>query len=214
MRVSLLVCAIVGLLPARASAEWQIRPFVGLTFGGGTTLIDLDHAAGSPKVAIGINGMLLGEVLGIEADIGHTPRYFQSGDPQLVVVSDSTTYATQLVVTSAATTYTANLVIAVPRRLTEYSLRPYVVVGGGFMRAHLDGDQGIVKWESTLPAMDVGVGVTGFLNSHIGVSWDVRHFRSLDGKSDGRGISIGAEQLSFWRANMALAIRLGSKSSR
>jgi len=58
-----------------------------------------------------------------------------------------------------------------------------------------------------LPTMDVGAGVTGFLTNRFGVNWDVRYFRSLGGKDQGIGVSIGSEELSFWRAHMALAIR-------
>src|SRR5713101_6165110 len=102
MRVGLLALALVLLRPAHASAEWQIRPFLGATFGGGTTLVDLEHAAGHPRVAFGISGVLLGEMFGIEADVGHTPRFFQSGDLHLVLQS-------------GATTLTGNIVIAFPR---------------------------------------------------------------------------------------------------
>ncbi len=63
-----------------------------------------------------------------------------------------------------------------------------------------------------LPAIDLGGGVTGFLSDRIGVSWDVRHFRSVGGKT--RGLSFGREQLSFWRANMALVISDTDRSSR
>jgi len=59
----------------------------------------------------------------------------------------------------------------------------------------------------TLPAIDVGGGATGFLNDRVGLSWDMRYFRSISGKAQLRGLSVAAEQLSFWRANMALAIR-------
>ena len=59
----------------------------------------------------------------------------------------------------------------------------------------------------TLPAIDVGGGATGFLTDHVGLSWDLRYFRSISGNTQLRGLSVAAEQLSFWRANMALAIR-------
>jgi hypothetical protein len=52
----------------------------------------------------------------------------------------------------------------------------------------------------------MGVGVTGFLTDRFGVSWDVRYFRSVGGGQSGAA-TLGPEQLSFWRANMALAIR-------
>jgi len=56
-----------------------------------------------------------------------------------------------------------------------------------------------------LTTLDAGGGVTGFLTNRIGVSWDVRYFRSGDGPVV--GLSLAPEQLSFWRVNMALAIR-------
>ena len=52
----------------------------------------------------------------------------------------------------------------------------------------------------------VGGGVTGFLSDRIGLGWEARWFRSLSGSS--RGLSLGNEQVSFWRANMAVVIRI------
>ena len=45
----------------------------------------------------------------------------------------------------------------------------------------------------TLAALDIGGGVTGFFTNRVGVSWDVRYFRSL-GAGDNNGISFGNEQ--------------------
>jgi len=50
--------------------------------------------------------------------------------------------------------------------------------------------------------------VLGFITNRIGVCWDVRRFTSLSRTTEERGISIGGERLSFWRASMALAIRI------
>ena len=55
--------------------------------------------------------------------------------------------------------------------------------------------------------MDFGGGATGFLNDRVGLSWEVRHFRSFNGQAHGN--SLGNEQLSFWRANMAVTFRYG-----
>ena len=63
----------------------------------------------------------------------------------------------------------------------------------------------------TLAALDVGGGVTGFFTNRIGVSWDVRYFRSL-GAGVNTGLSFGNEHLSFWRAMMAGVIRVGKVS--
>jgi hypothetical protein len=54
-------------------------------------------------------------------------------------------------------------------------------------------------------SMDIGGGVTGFLTQRIGLNWEVRRFRTLRPK-EGALLTLDG-QLSFWRANMALAIR-------
>jgi hypothetical protein len=177
---------------APAAAEWQLKPFVAVTGGGETTYVDLEKAAGHPRFAFGVDGVLIGDVLGVELDFGRTPSFFQRGDQGLVV-------------DSSATTLTGNIVLALPRRLTEYTLRPYVAGGAGWMHVHIDDYFGALRVASDLPAFDVGGGVTGFLTNRFGLSWDVRYFRSVGGKS-GNGVSFG-EQLSFWRANMAVVIR-------
>ena len=65
----------------------------------------------------------------------------------------------------------------------------------------------LLKVADTLPAVDLGGGATGFLSDRVGLSWDVRRFRSIGGRSEGRGVSFGRQRLSFWRATMAVAIR-------
>jgi hypothetical protein len=54
--------------------------------------------------------------------------------------------------------------------------------------------------------MDIGGGATGFLSDRLGVSWELRHFRTI-GRGGLSGTSVGPEQLAFWRATMAIAIR-------
>ena len=137
--------------------------------------------------------MWLGEILGLEGDFGQTPQFFQgTGAP--------------LVTDSGVTTLTGNVVVAMPKRLAQYTLRPYLVGGAGFMHIRFDTVGGL-QTLSNLQAMDLGAGVTGFLTRRVGVSWDVRYFRSID-RTREQGSSFTSEHLSFWRVNMALAIRL------
>jgi hypothetical protein len=194
IRAGVLACFILLLVPRRAAAEWQLKPFFGVTFGGETTLVDLDEAVGSANVAFGVSALLIGDFLGVEADVGFAPGFFQAGDRHLVV-------------SSSATTFTGNVVIAAPRRLTQYTLRPYFVGGAGLIHAHSEDFFGSFPHTSTLPAMDFGGGLTGFLTNTFGVSWDVRYFRSFAGSETAVGTTFGREELSFWRANMGLAIR-------
>ena len=108
-------------------------------------------------------------MIGIDVDFGHAPGFFQSGDQELVLGS-------------SAMTLTGNVVLTPPRRLTEYTLGPYFVVGAGLMHARIDDFFDVLPVASTLPAMDVGGGVNGFLSDRIGLSWEARYFRSVGGK--------------------------------
>jgi hypothetical protein len=184
---------LLSAVPSRA--EWQIRPFLGATFGGGTTFV-LTEPAGTSNVILGANGALLSNVFGVEVDFGYAPGFFESGDNPLVRVS-------------RLTTLTGNVVITAPRRITEYTLGPYFVVGGGLMRLYGDDELGVFPLRRTLGAVDVGGGVTGNLSDQFGLNWDARYFRSVGGGVSGISVDPqdASERLSFWRASMALVLR-------
>jgi hypothetical protein len=199
MPVRRLVLAL-WLLPAPAAAEWQVRPFIGFSFGGATTFVDPDRAIETQNVVTGISGGWLGEIFGIEADFGRAPGFFQTDDVRDPLIES-------LVVTSAVTTLTGNIVIALPRRMAGYGLRPYFSGGAGLMHVDAFGKFKFVEHNRTLPALSFGGGVTGFLTPTVGLSWDVRRLNTLRGEGETLGNSIGREHLSFWRATMAVALR-------
>ena len=207
MRAGLLAVALVLVPAVRASAEWQVKPVFGATFGGGTTLFDAEHAVGEVKRTFGVSGMLIGEVVGVEGDIGRTPGFFQSRTPSVAVLAPPSVHWDG----SSVTTITGNVVIALPRRLTEYTLRPYVVGGAGVMRVRTKNQTvRTLEISSNLPALDIGGGVVGFLSDRVGLSWDVRYVHSIRGKATPSSQSVGtqSEELSFWRVNMAFVVRL------
>ena len=47
----LLALAILVASPRAAVAEWQIKPFFGVTFGGSTTFVDPEQAVGDKNFA-------------------------------------------------------------------------------------------------------------------------------------------------------------------
>jgi hypothetical protein len=188
----LLVGILCAASPATA-AERQIQPFIAISFAGASTFTGVEEAARRSHTIFGARALVLGEVVGIEADVGHAPGFFQAGDPDLLVVH------------SRVTTISGNIIVAVPRRLTEYTLRPFFVGGGGLMLAHVDDVFGVLPVSDTSPAIDLGFGVSGFVTDKVGLSWDLRHFRNFGRKEDGDA-SFG-QRLSFWRASMALAFR-------
>jgi hypothetical protein len=179
------------------AAEWQIKPFMGVTFGGDTTFVSAET---QPNVALGVSGVLLGEVVGVEGTL-ETARGLFVGAPDPILASGNTTQLT------------GNFVLAAPRRLTQYTLRPYFVGGGGIVRVRIDRPSGGAAFAvaETLPAIDLGGGVTGFLTDRIGLSWEARWYRTTSNNNVGLSVG-GPEELSFWRASMAVAIRLTRSS--
>jgi outer membrane protein with beta-barrel domain len=190
------LAAIVFASPAMAATEWQVRPFIGLTFGGGTTLVDVGGAQGHgrTKLVTGLNGGFLGEIFGIDVDLAHAPGYFEVGHQSLVS-------------SSSVTTFTGSVVVGVPKSRTVYTLRPYVLGGLGVMHAEAVDFLGLNP-RMTRPAVNVGGGVTGFLSDRVGLNWDLRYFRSVGGDTVLQGDSLSQKRLSFWRANMALVVKL------
>jgi len=197
MRLVLLVCALLLLQPAVGWAEWQLKPFIGITFGGTTSFLDLDGVAEErKKLVLGGGATWLGNFIGVEGDLARVPGYFETASQGAVLGS-------------SVTTLTGNVVLTLPRRMTQYGLRPYLAGGGGFMGVNADSED-LLSIQASLGVLDFGGGATGFLSDRIGLNWDVRYFRSVGGK-EGTGLTIGGkEQLSFWRATMGVAIRLGA----
>ena len=194
-RSMLVLVAGLLLMSTRAfAADRQIRPFIGATVGGGTTFVDPENAVGKPNLVIGASAVFLGEVVGVEVDVADAPGFFESGDSHLVLFS-------------RVTTVSGNVVVAAPHRMTEYSLRPYLVGGVGFMRVRTSTAFGVFDVSAVIPHLDVGVGALAFVTNRVGVCWDVRRFQSVGSHGDNSGLSFGDEHLSFWRATMAVAIR-------
>ena len=198
-------------VPVSADAEWHFKPFLGFSFEPSTTLEgDIEHAAGltlppddesqASNVMFGAGVALLGDVFGVEGEWTQAPGFFQTREQDLVT-------------SSGAQTFTGSVVVALPRRIAQYSLRPYLVAGAGIMRLRSDPNPRLtpaVPIKETLGAIDVGGGAMGFFNERVGVSWDLRYFRSVGGEETGDPLITTdglAKQLSFWRANMALVLR-------
>ena len=179
---------------SEAAAERQLKPFIGVALAGSTTFIDVEDAVGMPHPVFGVNVVLLGRVFGLDADVGYGPGFFESGNSHLVVAS-------------RVTTLTGNVIVALPRHLAEVGLRPYFVGGGGLMRVESNHALDVLRVAATLPAVSLGGGVTGFLTDQLGVSWEIRHFRTIRRAAESTGVSFGRERLSFWRGTMAIAIR-------
>lgn len=182
--------------PARAHAEFQVKPFVGLTFGAATTLVDAAEGSESRHATIGISAVYLGEIFGVEAEASQVPKFFQRGDADLAL-------------RSVVNTLTGSVIVALPRRWSGYSLRPYAVAGFGLLYARTDSAKlGLFDVTTNMGAISLGGGVTGFVSDRIGLGWDLRYFRRVAGGPDpSTGLVFDQPELSFWRAYMAVVVR-------
>jgi hypothetical protein len=193
-RSTLVLSAALLLMSARSdAADRQIRPSLGATFGGATTFVDPEGASGRLHPAIGVGAVFLGELFGADIDIFDAPGFLGRGN--------------DLVRSSHVTTFTGNVIVAAPHRATEYSLRPYLVGGGGLMRVATTTTFNVFDLSTVIPTIDVGVGAIAFVTDRVGVSWDVRRFQSVGANTPSGGLTFGEQHVSFWRAAMAAVIR-------
>jgi hypothetical protein len=183
----------VWVPPAHAAAQWIVTPFIGLKMAGNTNFVDLDQGAGSTKLTFGGSAGVLGDgILGVEADFGYSPRFFETDRGGLVFES-------------TVTTLMGNVIVTTPRQLTRESLRPYVIGGLGLMRTTIDYVGGVFQVESNLLGLSVGGGAIGSITDRTSLRFDLRHFKNLS--EEDAPVGFGTTRLSFWRATAGLTLR-------
>ena len=188
----ILALALVLASPAAASADWFLTPFAGLKFAGDTNLVDLESGASNTKFTLGgIVGWIDPRVLGFEADVGYSPRFFERSSGILVARSH-------------VITVMGNVVVSVPQEVTGDSLRPFISGGAGLMRIGIDDVAGLLPVNSNLFGINVGGGATGRLTAVSSLRFELRYFKSIT--NDDEAVREGTS-LSFWRAGVGLTLR-------
>lgn len=183
---ALLAVAIVIVAARPSAAQGFISPFFGYNFSGD---------AGCPEVTgcedkhanYGVAVGALGSVVGFEAELGYTNDFFGASSNQSTKVL----------------TVMGNVMIA-PKL---GPIQPYGLGGLGLMRTSIesagaDEDQNQFGW-------DVGGGVIGFFNAHIGVRGDVRYFHAFEILDFSRfpNLPIRETKLDFGRISIAMVFK-------
>lgn len=195
VRVVTVLLFLTATVPSPSSADWLLTPFVGSGVGGSTNIVGLAGSAGEKKLVFGSSVALLGDgFLGVEADVGHSPHFFDTARGTLVQ-------------RSTVTTLTGNLIAAVPRAITRDSLRPYAVAGVGLMHASSTDVLRLFSFDSNLLALDVGGGAVGMLGRRTGLRFELRQFRNLRPASQVATTTSGSTRLRFLRATIGLTLR-------
>jgi hypothetical protein len=189
--------------PAIVSADWQIAPFLGLTFKGDTTLLDSEQAAGKVHWSFGASVTYIGGgPVGVEGLVSYTPGFFQQDNPPLgdngeppVTVAESRTLAIM-----------GNVVLTTPRSWNEYGLRPFVSGGVGLLRATEIDVLELFPINSNLLGYNIGGGAVGFLTDRVGMRFDLRYFSNLK-PSDDLDAAIGRVHLSYWTSSVGVVLK-------
>ncbi|MEO8071004.1 MAG: outer membrane beta-barrel protein [Acidobacteriota bacterium] len=170
-------CAVSALVPRAASAQTFLTAAGGITTGGD---------APAQKFTGAFDLTIMGKVLGVEADIGYTPDFFneQTG---VALVADSN-----------VTTLMANLLVGVGGG----PVRPYFTIGTGLLRSRVTGDL-LNDVHTNDWGLNAGVGVMGLLGDHWGLRADGRYFRALQDNQN--AVSIGS--FDFWRVTGGIVFK-------
>jgi hypothetical protein len=190
------VACILTLVNASAArADWFVTPFIGVKFAGSTNFVDLETGgAENTKLTLGAcAGVVSDGMLGVEADVGYSPRFFERASGSLIARSN-------------VLTVMGNVIVTVPRSVTGYALRPFFSGGGGLMHVGIDDIANVFGVDSNLFGINVGGGAVGGLTARTSVRFDLRYFRTVTNESED-SVGFGATRLSFWRLGVGLTIR-------
>lgn len=173
---------------------------IGVSFGKGTNLLDLDEGRERSHRNFGVTvSRLGGGILGFEGGLVLTPRFFQNLDPPRVE-------------SSRTLTLMGNVVLTTPRLWTEYSLRPFISGGVGMldMLIQQDVEDSPGSVDASVWGVNVGAGAIGFLSDRTGVRFEARYFSTLGRKDLGLAtVDVSPARLHYFTASIGLVIRTG-----
>ena len=203
--VALLAGFAVATTPGRADADWYVTPFVGGNLGGSANFggpNDFEDQV-ERRVDVGASlGWMGAGIAGFEIDWGWSPNFFQNTTgPANFTFGDSN-----------VTTLMGNVVLGIPvGGQTGGGVRPYVVGGAGLLRSNISGGTFFNDLTSNDFGFDLGGGVHGYFNDHVGLRGDLRYFRLLqDNDPASNGLDIGLANFNFWRASVGVTFRFGN----
>ena len=191
---SLLTLVLLLATPTIARAEIFAVPFMGMKFGGGTSIFDIEFVSGAKKFTMGGAVMSIDRgILGYEASFGYLPGYFER---------DNELWATG----SFAIDLTGSVLLSLPPDVTAGGLRPYFAVGAGLAHLQANDKLNLFQVRRTVPVANLGGGAIGLITNNVGVRFDYRYVRSL--QTDDGSLANGGRRISYNRVTVGLLLRL------
>jgi opacity protein-like surface antigen len=185
-KARLLWTAVVVLVPVPVLADGYVTPWVGYSVTGKN-----DPGRGAFGAVAGYMGA---GVFGFEADFEYMPDFFGSR---------------REFGSNNAISAMGNFILGVPIGGTHGAgVRPFVSGGVGLMRTHIEGGA-LLDASRTNNAFgyNIGAGMMGFFNQHIGLRGDVRYTRTLDDTDRGSGVDLDPGRLRYWRVSGGVTFR-------
>jgi hypothetical protein len=177
------------LAPAVAQAEGYVSPWVAAN--AGTRFGDFDNG----RAGFGVNAGAMGNgVIGGEVDFGYSPSYFGTKS---------------IFGNNSVIDLMGNVIVGVPVGGTRGAgVRPFVTGGLGLIRTQVDGLNSIDA-SNNMAGWNLGAGVMGYFNDHVGLRGDVKYLRSFEDTNTGINIIDfnQAGQFHFWRAGVGVVLR-------
>jgi len=186
----LVVTAAVAMIwaPLDARAEGYVSPWVGVQFGS-----DFNNG----RAGFGADAGYMGAgIIGGELDFGYSPSFFGTQND----------FGNNTVINLMG-----NVIIGVPIGGTHGAgIRPYVTGGVGLLRTQIDGGTlANVSSSNNQWGWNLGAGVMGYFNDHVGLRGDVRYLRGFEDLNTGNQVIDlnGANQLHFCRTSFGVVLR-------
>ena len=193
-----LAAVLVVITPVAAHAELFAVPFMGLKFGGGTSIVDLESASDRKKFTMGGALMQIDNgIIGYEASFGYIPGYLGWEDNPFGPLVKPGSFAID---------FTGSVIVALPPQFTGGGLRPYAALGAGLTHIQAADLRGVFQIRRTVPAASIGGGAIGLVTNNVGVRFDYRYLRSLT-TDDGSLARVGY-RISYSRFTAGLFLRL------
>jgi len=175
-------------VPSQARAEGYVTPWVGANWGS---------SINNGRAAFGVNAGAMGNgIVGGEVDFGYSPSFFGTRND----------FGGNSVIDLMG-----NVIVGVPIGGTYgASVKPFVTGGLGLLRTQVDGGTlANVQNSNNMFGWNVGGGVMGYFNNHVGLRGDIRYLRGFeDLKTGNTVIDLGGNnQLSFWRLSGGVVLR-------
>jgi len=189
---SLLLTAAVALVlaPMQARADGWVTPWIGSAFGS-----SIDNGRATFGVSAG--GMGAG-IVGGEVDFGYNPSFFGTQND---------------FGNNSVLNFMGNVIVGVPIGGTHGGgVRPYVLGGVGLIRTQVDGNANLFRPASSdnMFGWDLGAGVMGFFNDHIGLRGEIRYLRGTHDMNTSTGVNsidFNGNKLHFWRPSIGVVFR-------